>query len=41
MPLRDGYVIVIGTKLDHFRDDPDDLGRYYHGKLLEIVWALL
>ncbi|MDK1493141.1 DUF2278 family protein [Sinorhizobium sp. 7-81] len=34
MPLKDGYGLVIGTKLDYFRDDPDDFGRYYHGNLI-------
>jgi hypothetical protein len=31
--LRDGYGLVIGTKSNYFRDDPDNFGRYYHGNL--------
>lgn len=34
MGLRDGYGLVIGTKADYFRDDPDDFGRFYHGNLI-------
>jgi hypothetical protein len=31
MGLRHGYGLVIGTKANYFRDDPDDFGRFYHG----------
>ncbi len=34
MGLKHGYGLVIGTKLNYFRDDPDDFGRYYHGNLI-------
>lgn len=34
MALSNGYGLVIGTKHDYFRDDPDDFGRYYHGNLV-------
>lgn len=34
MPLSDGYGVVIGTKKQFYRDDPDDFGRYYHGNLI-------
>lgn len=34
MPLKDGYGIVIGSKKNYFRDDPDNFGRYYHGNLI-------
>lgn len=34
MGLKHGYGLVIGTKLNYFRDDPDDFGRYYHGNLV-------
>lgn len=33
MGLSNGYGLVIGTKLDYFRDPPDNFGRYYHGNL--------
>lgn len=34
MGLIDGYGVIIGTKADYFRDDPDNFGRYYHGNLI-------
>jgi hypothetical protein len=34
MALNDGYGLVIGSKVDYFRDDPDNFGRYYHGNLI-------
>ena len=34
MPLNDGYGLVIGTKANYYRDDPDDFGRFYHGNLI-------
>ena len=34
MGLQHGYGLVIGTKADYFRDDPDDFGRFYHGNLI-------
>jgi len=34
MGLKHGYSLVIGTKLNYYRDDPDDFGRYYHGNLV-------
>lgn len=34
MGLRDGYGVVIGTKSNYFRDQPDNFGRYYHGNLV-------
>lgn len=34
MGLKDGYGLVIGTKLNYYRDDPDNFGRYYHGNLI-------
>jgi hypothetical protein len=33
MGLSNGYGVVIGTKHDYYRDDPDNFGRYYHGNL--------
>ena len=34
MGLSDGYGVLIGTKSDYYRDDPDNFGRYYHGNLI-------
>lgn len=34
MPLNDGYGLVIGPKVNYFRDNPDDFGRFYHGNLI-------
>ena len=34
MPLSHGYGVLRGTIQDYYRDDPDDLGRYYHGNLI-------
>lgn len=33
MALSNGYGVVIGTKHNYYRDNPDDFGRYYHGNL--------
>ncbi len=34
MGLTHGYGLVIGQKLNYYRDPPDNYGRYYHGNLL-------
>ncbi len=34
MGLSHGYGLVIGSKQDYFRDNPDNAGRYYHGNLI-------
>jgi hypothetical protein len=34
MPLNDGYGLVIGPKVNYFRDNPDNFGRFYHGNLI-------
>jgi len=33
MPLDHGYGVAIGTFVSFTRDDPDDFGHWYHGKL--------
>ncbi len=33
MPLNHGYGVVAGTFASFTRDDPDDFGHWYHGKL--------
>jgi hypothetical protein len=33
MPLDHGYGVVVGTFVSFTRDDPDDFGHWYHGKL--------
>lgn len=32
MPLNK-YGVLIGTKINYFRDEPDNFGRYYHGNV--------
>lgn len=34
MGLAHGYGLVIGTKQNFYRDNPDNFGRYYHGNLI-------
>ncbi|KAK0638917.1 hypothetical protein B0T16DRAFT_422120 [Cercophora newfieldiana] len=33
MGLSNGYGVLIGTKTNYYRDNPDDFGRFYHGNL--------